>query len=190
MSGKDPKKDPTKIPEKYRVSGWLIFALLLAIAYALFSFLVVNKELAYDTRTVSSLPERYKVMPADISRSTIRTEIIRRPAPPQRNNIIGIAPWNAWVRIDHGDHGRYNVIVYTQTIFDKPVEVEEFSAQISLVGDEKQILPGVAFSQTGPGEYTAAVTLPDNGEWEVRGRFKKGLEVILIAQKIKPLMPK
>lgn len=186
MSGKDPKKDQ----EKRSVSPLMVFALLIAIAYALFSYFLVNEELTYDPAAVGALPTRYEISPAQISRSAMRTETIPGGPAAYGRNIPGVPTWSGWTRIEKGEAGRYNVIVYTQNIFDKPVEVEEFSAQISLVGDEKQILPGVAFSQTGPGEYTAAVTLPDNGEWEVRGRFKKGLEVILIAQKIKPLMPK
>lgn len=191
MSGKDAQKDPQKPAGKYHVSPWLILALLIAIAYALFTFLVVNKQLAYDPgSSASNMPQQYNVPPTDISRSTMRTETIPQRSVSQRMNTLGIPPWNVWVRIENGIGNQHNVIVYTQTIHDKPVDAEEFDAQISRVGDETQILPGVSFSQTGIGEYTAAVTLPDNGDWEVRGRVKKGLEIILIAQKIKPLMPK
>lgn len=185
MSGRDPKSDK----DRPLVSPLLIFALLIAVAYALFSFFVVNKELAYDPAAVGALPTRYEISPAQISRSAARTETIPRSAAYGRN-IPDIAPWNGWVRLEKADAGRYKVIAYTQNMFDKPVDVEEFSAQISLIGDEKQILPGVVFSQTGAGEYTAEVILPENGEWEVRGRFKKGREVILIAQKLAPLIPK
>lgn len=191
MSGKDTKKDPQKPAGKQRTNPWLIVALLLAIAYALFSLLVVNKELAYDpAQRAGNLPQKYKVPPTDISRSTMRTETIpqyRRA--PQRSNVLGIPAWNVWVRLEDGTAGRHNIIVYAQTIYDKPVEVEEFEVYVSRIGDEKQILSEAVFAQTGPGEYTASVTLPDNGEWEVRGKFKKGLEVILIAQKIKALKP-
>ncbi|HEX2752741.1 MAG TPA: hypothetical protein VHP34_06485 [Alphaproteobacteria bacterium] len=186
MAGKDPKSDK----ERPLVSPLLIFALLIAIAYALFSFFVVNKELVYDPVAVGALPTRYEISPTQISRSTIRTETVPKRSAAYGRDIPGVAPWNGWVRIENADAGRHKVVVYTQNAFDKPVEVEEFSAQISLIGDEKQILPGVAFSQSGVGEYTAEVTLPENGEWEVRGRLKKGREVILIAQKLAPLLSK
>lgn len=189
---KEKKTGADQKTGKYHVNPWLIVALLLAIAYALFSFLVVNKELEYrPAQKFSELPQQYKTSPTEISRSTMRTQTFSpRANPPQRRNLPGIPVWNAWTRIEPATGGRHNVIVYTQTIHDKPVDVEEFEAKITLVGDEKQVLPGVAFSQTGIGEYTATVTLPANGDWEVRGRLKKGLEVILIAQKIAPLMPK
>jgi hypothetical protein len=185
MSEKEPK------PDKGRplVSPLLIFALLLAIAYALFSHFVVNKELAYDPAAVGALPTRYEISPAEIARSTMHTQTITRSAHFGRA-IPEVPPWSGWVRIEKAEAGRHKVIAYTQNIFDKPVEVDAFTAQISLVGDKEQILPGVAFSQTGPGEYTAEVTLPDNGEWEVRGEFKKGREIIQFAQKIAPLLPK
>lgn len=169
----------------------LVFCLLLAIAYALFTFFVVNKELAYDPAAVGGLPHKYEISPAGIDRATTHTQTIRKMKNVRGadRNVPG-ARWTGHVYIEPGTAGRHNVILRVTNIFDKPVTLEEFSAHISRVGDEKQILPGVAFSETAAGEYTAEVTLPDNGEWEVRGRLKKGLEVVLIAQKISAIMPR
>jgi len=188
MSGKNPKSDKGRP----LVSPLLIFALLIAIAYALFTFFVVNKQFAYppSQESLGQVPARYHVLPSQITRNTMHTETI-----PQSNTVYAnLKPpgphWNAWVDISEGTAGRHKVRIKAITIYDKPVDLDEFNAQISLVGNTKAILPGVAFSQTDIGEYTAEVILPTNGEWEVRGRFKKGLEVILIAQKIAPLLPK
>lgn len=187
MSEKDPKNKASETTVRWI----LVFCLLLAIAYALFTFLILNKELAYSPTTVGGLPHKYEISPSSIDRSTTHTQTIRR-----RKNIHGAdrnapgARWTGFVFIEPAAAGRHKVILRVTDIFDKPITLEEFSAHISRVGDEKQILPGVSFSETAPGEYTADVTLPDNGEWEVRGRLKKGLEVVLIAQKISPLMPK
>lgn len=185
------KKDPKNNASETTVRWLLVFCLLLAIAYALFTFLVLNKELAYDPAAVDGLPQKYQIQPANIDRSTTHTQTIRK-----RKNIRGAdrnapgARWTGFVFLEPGTAGRHKVILRVTDIFDKPVTLEEFSAHISRVGDEKQILPGVSFSETAPGEYTAEVTLPDNGEWEVRGRLKKGLEVVLIAQKIAARMPR
>jgi hypothetical protein len=163
----------------------LVFGLIIAIGFAYVGFFALPSELKYDPTEVRGLPSAYEVTKTTIGSATISTNTISEGFTFQN---YPAADWTGAVTLAPTGGGRYRILISATSLYDDPVPLESFDAKIVQTGNLDQALPGVQFSETSPGEYTADIILPDNGEWEVRARLKKGMDTIFLAQKIAPLL--
>lgn len=99
--------------------------------------------------------------------------------------------WRTGVHLENTAEARPDLVVTATDYDDNLLDVDEFSAKIVLAGDGGQELPGIAFTAEKPGRYVARqITLPENGEWELRGSLRRGHQTMLIGQKLRPLLPR
>jgi len=163
----------------------LALGLIFSLAFAYVGFFALPAELKYDPSEPRGLPAEYQVPTTTIESAKISTNTIAEGYTFQN---YPAADWTGAVTLTPAGGGRYRILISATSLYDDPVPLEEFSAKIVQTGNINQELPGVQFSETSPGEFTADVILPDNGEWEVRARLKKGMDTIFLAQKITPLL--
>lgn len=76
------------------------------------------------------------------------------------------------VVVEKKEGGKYDITIFAQNKKKQPVILEGFSADVHLLGmTEPRMIP--AFRKVGDGKYTATMTFPEKGRWEVRVRLNK-----------------
>lgn len=168
----------------------LLIALALTVAGAYFAFVVLPREWPERTQggdavPAEALPAKYGNQPSVFSSSSTTVtassfaELDLRPP-----------SWRTLAHVEKGETDKPDIVITVTDMDDRLLPVDYFTASIVLSGDEKQILPGVGFSEEEPGRFVArGVTLPENGDWEIRATVRRGQQTMLIGQKIAPLMP-
>ncbi|MFN7113845.1 MAG: hypothetical protein ACK4PK_05740 [Alphaproteobacteria bacterium] len=165
----------------------LVIGLVLALIGAYVAFVILPKEWPEPgaVRTGEALPAYYATQ-RSIFASTNTTVTTATPAE------LGLKPvsWRTMVHLENAADARPDIVILATDMNDNLLDVDDFSARIVLAGAENQELPGVGFVADKPGRYVARrITLPENGDWEVRAEVRRGNQTMLIGQKIRPLLP-
>jgi hypothetical protein len=165
----------------------LVIGLVLALIGAYVAFVILPNEWPERPQRMSGepLPAYYATQPSTFT-STNTT--LTRATPAE----LGLKPlaWRTMVHLENAAEARPDVVILATDMNDNLLDVDDFSAKIILAGDEAQELPGIGFVAEKPGRYVARrITLPENGDWEVRAEVRRGNQTMMIGQKIRPLLP-
>lgn len=170
----------------FLVRTLLVVGLLLTLAGAYVAFFILPEE--FPERQVfeetAALPAKYGDQPSVFSSTTTVTS-----ATPSELDLKPL-DWRTMAHIEKADTPNPDIVITATDLNDNLLPVDYFTAAIVLASDDKQILPGIGFSEEEPGRFVArGVTLPDNGDWEIRATVRRGMQTMLIGQKIQPLLP-
>lgn len=95
--------------------------------------------------------------------------------------------WRVNAYIARGGGNKADIIIKVFDMNERMLPAEDFTAHIVRAGQEDQALPGVTFAEIKDGYYKAAITLPEEGEWELRASLRRGNQTIVIEQNIEHL---
>lgn len=165
---------------------FLLIALILTLAGTYIAFFILPKELP-ERQTIedmTGLPAKYGDQPSVFSSAT--TVTTEGPA------AFDFKPldWRAMAHIEREDSAAPDIIITATDLNDRLLAVDYFSASIVLASDDKRTLANIEFKEEQPGRFVAkSVSIPGEGDWEIRATVRRGLQTILIGQKIGPLFP-
>lgn len=165
------------------VHGLLAFGVLTALFFAYFAFIVLPREWLQTDISGEGLPATYQMQPAIVGTDNVHTAVTS-----ERPVYASTADWRVLGDVAAQPDGRHIVRVTVTSLTDAPLLADEFIGTIVQTGSPSQLLPGTVFSETGKGIYTATVTLPDNGEWEIRATVRRGNDTMALVQQIRPLL--
>jgi len=158
----------------------LAFMLIVMICAAYVAFVVLPDE----TENPSPANPFYRIQDSVItSRTDYNTTVTREtatpPAPPQ---------WHITVALENIRDKKLDIVLRITDLEESPISIDQFSAKLTSTQDADQILP--SFERETEGIYRIKdISVPDNPDWEVQATVRRGLETMLVAQKIEPLLP-
>lgn len=159
----------------------LLAFVLIAMIFATYVAFVVLPD---EVETSGPANPFYRIQNSVItSRTDYNTTVTHKtttPLPPPQ--------WHVTVALENIRDQKLDIVLRITDLEEAPISIDQFSAHLASAQKTNQALP--AFEREAEGIYRIKdIDIPDNPDWEVQATVRRGLETMLIAQKIAPMLP-